>query len=39
MNWKSILTTVVIVMLGIYAFKWVNAKWRLPIVGTIVDGV
>lgn len=38
-NWKQTIVTVVIVMLGIYAFKWVNSQYRIPIVGEIIETV
>jgi hypothetical protein len=39
MNWKQILVTVVIVMLGIWVFKWVNSQYQIPIFGKIVEEV
>ena len=39
MEWKQILFTVLIVMFGIYLFKWVNKQWKIPVIGTIVEEV
>ncbi len=39
MNWKSILVTVLIVMVGIYAFKWINKQYSIPILGKVIEEV
>lgn len=39
MNWKSILVTVLIVMVGIYAFKWINKQYPIPILGKVIEEV
>lgn len=38
-NWKQIIFTVIVAIVGIYAVKWVNAKYHIPVVGEIVDAV
>lgn len=39
MNWKDIATTVLIVMFGIYALKWFNKNYRVPVIGNIIEEV
>jgi hypothetical protein len=39
MNLKSILVTVLIVMFGIYALKWINKQYPIPVLGTVIEGV
>lgn len=39
MNWKDILTTVIIVMVGIYLFKWVNKQYPIPVLGAVIDEI
>lgn len=39
MNWKDIATTVLIVMFGIYALKWLNKNYRVPVIGNIIEEV
>lgn len=38
-NWKQIAFTVVIAIVGIYAVKWINNKYRIPVVAEIIEGV
>lgn len=39
MNWKAILVTILIVMIGIYALKWINRQYPIPILGHVIEGV
>jgi uncharacterized membrane protein len=39
MNWKQILITILLVMFGIYIFKWVNNQWKIPVIGTVIEEV
>lgn len=39
MDWKGIATTVLIVMFGIYALKWLNKQYPVPIIGNIIEEV
>jgi hypothetical protein len=39
MNLKSILVTVLIVMFGIYALKWINKQYPIPVLGSVIEGV
>jgi len=39
MNWRNILVTVLIVMIGIYAFKWINSQYPIPVIGKIIEEV
>jgi hypothetical protein len=39
MNWKSVATTVLIVMFGIYVLKWVNRNYPVPVIGNIIEEV
>lgn len=42
MNIKQIGTfalTVLLVIVGIYTFKWINSQYKLPVVGEMIEGV
>lgn len=39
MNWKSIIVIVLVVMLGIYALKWVNKQYPIPVLGSVIEEV
>jgi len=33
------LLMIVLVMVGIYAVKWASAKWNIPVLSTVSEGV
>jgi hypothetical protein len=39
MDWKGYVGIVVIVIVGIYALKWVNSQWSIPVLGAMIEGV